>query len=47
MHTIIIPCEDDEEIVIPLILQGVTSYFSTRKSTLQEVETAERSETYI
>ena len=43
-HSIIIPPAegDDYNIAVPLSLKGVTSYFNTRKPTLQEYEMAEK-----
>jgi hypothetical protein len=39
-HSIVIPMDDnDTPYVIPLSLQGVTSYFPTRKPTVKEFET--------
>lgn len=37
-HTLVIPPSDNdgEETVVPLLLHGVTSYFDTRKPTIQE-----------
>ena len=42
-HSIVIPSleGDNSNVVVPLSLSGVTSYFNTRKPTLHEYETAE------
>ena len=43
-HTLVIPLSnnDGEETVVPLSLNDVTSYFDTRKPTLQEYKLAEK-----
>ena len=43
-HSIIVSSTEDieEKVVIPLALQGVTSFFHTRKPTLRELEVAEK-----
>ena len=43
-HSIVVSSTEDinEKVVIPLALQGVTSFFYTRKPTLRELEVAER-----
>ena len=40
-HAITIRRDDDDDYIIPMQLKGVTSYFPTRKPTLQELEEAD------
>jgi hypothetical protein len=40
-HALVVPIKDDESFVIPLMLDGVTSYFPTFKPTKEQYETAQ------
>ena len=46
-HSIVIPSGNGDELNIPLSLHGVTSYFPTRKPTLDEYNKADHDDTII